>query len=478
MNMMNAGEPSPIGSAVSAQATEIAPAPSTGETPRELKVLIIDDEREVRDTLSMAVRMLGCRVDCAETMEAALARVRVDCYDLAFCDLMLGEANGIDLVPKLLAANPNLQIIVVTGFATFETAVKAVKAGAVNYLAKPFDTQQIKQIVEQALEDHRLALACIAIERGAQKGLEGVVLSSRSMAMQNVSLVISRAAQADVPVLLRGESGTGKGMLARALHAQSARAGEPFVTVNCPSLTDELLTSELFGHVRGSFTGAVKDQPGKVETADGGTLFLDELGDLSNTVQAKLLRFLQEHKYERLGDTTTRLADVRIVAATNRDLETQVKEGRFREDLLYRLNVVEVILPPLTQRREDIIDLSRHFLGIFAAAAKRPTMELSQGTQQLLTSYAWPGNIRELRNELQRISVLWPSRLIEPEAFSPRVFQHANQGPQLVELHSLADIEGEHIRKVLTKTNSFEEAATILGIEPSTLWRKRRKLGL
>jgi NtrC-family two-component system response regulator AlgB len=457
------------------------PAPVRPETPaaaRTLKVLIIDDEREMRDALSMPVRMLGCRVDAAETFDSALARVRADNYDLAFCDLMLGDGNGIELVPKLLAANPNLQIIVVTGFATFETAVKAVKAGAANYLQKPIDPGQIRQIVEQALEDLRLAQSYIDIERGAKKGLEGIVLTSRSPAMQNACSIIARAATADVPVLLRGESGTGKGMLARALHSQSERAGEPFVTVNCPALTDELLTSELFGHVKGAFTGAVKDQPGKVEAADGGTLFLDELGDLSPTVQAKLLRFLQEHKYERLGETTTRLADVRIVAATNRDLEAQVKEGRFREDLLYRLNVVEVVLPPLRERREDIVDLSRHFLAIFANAANRPTPELSPAAQQVLSGYGWPGNIRELRNELQRVSVLWPSRTIEPEAFSARVFQHGNQGPQLGEKHSLADIESEHIRKVLSKTNSFEEASAILGIEPSTLWRKRRKLGL
>ena len=469
----------PIASITSHEALAVPGTVSTAAARSEpLRVLVIDDEREMRDALAMPVRLLGCRVDTAETIDAALARVRAGSYDLAFCDLMLGDGSGLDLVPKLLAANPNLQIVVVTGFATFETAVRAVKAGASNYLQKPIDATQLRQIVEQAAEDLRLAQSYIDIERGARKGLEGIVLTSRSPAMQNACGVIARAATADVPVLLRGESGTGKGMLARALHSQSARSAEPFVTVNCPALTDELLTSELFGHVKGAFTGAVRDQVGKVEVADGGSLFLDELGDLSPTIQAKLLRFLQEHKYERLGETTTRLADVRIIAATNRDLDAQVKEGRFREDLLYRLNVVEVALPPLRDRREDIVDLSRHFLTIFAAAANRAVPELSPAAQQVLVSYSWPGNIRELRNELQRISVLWTSRTIEPEAFSQRVFQHTNQGPQLGEKHSLADIESEHIRKVLSKTNSFEEAAAILGIEPSTLWRKRRKLGL
>jgi NtrC-family two-component system response regulator AlgB len=469
-----AGDPQPA----MAEPAPGAPGPWAPATPRPFKVLVIDDEREMRDALSISVRMLGCKVDAAETSDAALARVRVDSYALAFCDLMLGDGNGIDLVPKLLALNPNLQIIVVTGFATFETAVKAVKAGASDYLQKPFDPAQIRRIVEQAIDDHRQAEAFIHVERHAQKGLDGMVWSSRSPTMQAACSIISRAAQAAVPVLLRGESGTGKGMFARALHAQSARAEQPFITVNCPALTDELLTSELFGHAKGSFTGAVKDQVGKVEVADGGTLFLDELGELSLGVQAKLLRFLQEHRYERLGDTVTRQADVRIVAATNRDLAVQVREGRFREDLLYRLNVVELALPPLRERREDILEIARRFLAIVAAAANRPVQELSATAQALLLSYSWPGNIRELRNELQRISVLWPSRVIEPEAFSPRIFQHDRQGPQLGEKHSLADIEHEHIRKVLAKSNSFEEAATILGIEPSTLWRKRRKLGL
>ena len=439
---------------------------------------MIDDEREVREALSVSVRLLGGRADTAETAEAALARVRVDSYSLVFCDLMLGDGNGIELVPKLLALNPNLQIVVLTGFATFATAVKAVKAGASDYLQKPFDPVQIRRLIESAIDDHRQAEAFIHLERNSRQGLDGMVWNSRSPTMQAACAVIARAATAKVPVLLRGESGTGKGMFAHALHAQSTRAGRPFVTVNCPALTDELLTSDLFGHIKGSFTGAIKDQVGKVEHADGGTLFLDELGELSLGVQAKLLRFLQEHRYERLGDSATRQADVRIVAATNRDLTVQVREGRFREDLLYRLNVVELALPPLRERREDILEIARHFLAIFAAAANRPVQELSPGAQALLLSYAWPGNIRELRNELQRISVLWPSRVIEPESFSQRVFQHDRRGPQLGERHSLADIEHEHIRMVLAKSNSFEEAAAILGIEPSTLWRKRRKLGL
>jgi NtrC-family two-component system response regulator AlgB len=442
------------------------------------RVLVVDDERSDRENLSSTLRLLGCRVDTAENHEGALGSVRGEPYDLAFIDLMLGADSGVDLVPALLAANPNLQVIVVTAFGSIDSAIQAVKAGASEYIQKPIEPQRVQALVERVGEERRLAASMSAYERASGSGGESLILSSHTPSMQAALAIVQRAANSEVPVLLRGESGTGKGALAEALHRQSERAKKPFVTVNCPTLTDELLSSELFGHVKGSFTGAIRDQEGKVEVADGGTLFLDELGDLSPTIQAKLLRFLQEKKYERVGDQHTRLADVRIVAATNRDLEIQVREGRFREDLLYRLNVVEITLPALRERPDDLLELARHFLGIFCHAANRPPMEFSLSAQQMIMSYGWPGNIRELRNELQRVTVLWPSRTIEPDAFSVRVHGHINGGPRIGGEHSLADIENEHIRQVLAKSDTFEEASRILCIEPSTLWRKRRKLGL
>ncbi len=454
------------------------PISTVPSATRQQRALVVDDERPDRDGLSAALRMLGCRVDAAENREGALGRARGEPYDLAFIDLMLGDESGVDLVPALLAANPNLHVVVITAFGSIETAVQAVKAGATEYVQKPIDPLRIRAIVERSAEERRLAASMSAFERSGSGRGESLILSSRTPAMQAALGVVQRAANSEVPVLLRGETGTGKGALAEALHRQSERAKEPFVTVNCPSLTDELLSSELFGHVKGSFTGAIRDQPGKVEVADGGTLFLDELGDLSPTIQAKLLRFLQEKKYERVGDQHTRLADVRIVAATNRDLEIQVREGRFREDLLYRLNVIEITLPSLRDRPDDLLDLARHFLAMFCHAAERPAMELSPVAQQLLLGHPWPGNIRELRNEIQRVTVLWPSRMVEPEAFSVRVCGQALAGPRIGGVHSLADIENEHIRQVLAKADTFEEAAQTLGIEPSTLWRKRRRLGL
>jgi NtrC-family two-component system response regulator AlgB len=259
------------------------------------------------------------------------------------------------------------------------------------------------------------------------------------------------------------------------LHAQSARASGPFVVVNCPTLSEELLTSELFGHAKGAFTGAVRDQPGRVEAAEGGTLFLDEIGEISPGLQAKLLRFLQEKQFERLGENKTRHADVRVVAVTNRNLEADVQNGRFREDLLYRLNVVEVHLPPLRERPEDIVRLAHRFLTFFARAARRTIPELSKAAGQALLAYSWPGNIRELRNAIERAVILWSAQVIEPQAFPERIAAHATAGPYLGGDFTLEAIEREHIMRVVTRIPTLEEAARILDVDSSTLWRKRKK---
>jgi NtrC-family two-component system response regulator AlgB len=271
-------------------------------------------------------------------------------------------------------------------------------------------------------------------------------------------------------------------MFARALHDASARKQGPFVVVNCPTLSEELLASELFGHTRGAFTGAVREQRGRVEAAHGGTLFLDEIGELSPGLQAKLLRFLQDKEYERVGDTRTRRVDVHVLAASNRDLDADVKAGRFREDLLFRLNVVEITVPPLRERVEDIIPLARHFLSFFARIAnfariaKRPTPDLSEGAKAALLAYPWPGNVRELRNAIERALILWPSEVLEREALPERIACTAPSGPLVGGDFKLDQIEREHILRVMGRARTLEEAATILGIDGSTLWRKRKKL--
>jgi len=356
-----------------------------------------------------------------------------------------------------------------------DTAVEAIKRGAKDYLPKPFTPAQIRHVVEQLIEQRQLTRRILDLENRLQEAVPEVDLETDSPKMRTVLEVILRAAKSEATVLSRGESGTGKGVLARLLHAQSLRTSGPFVVVNCPTLSEDLLASELFGHAKGAFTGAVRDQPGRVEMAQGGTLFLDEIGEVSPGLQAKLLRFLQDKQFERIGENKTRHADVRVVAASNRDLETDVKIGRFREDLLYRLNVIEVHIPPLRERPEDILRLARQFLEFFARAARRSTPELSRAAEQALLAYSWPGNVRELRNAIERAVILWPAQVIEPHAFPERIAAHVVSGPQLGGDFTLEAIEREHILRVLARTATLEEAAQILGIDSSTLWRKRKK---
>jgi NtrC-family two-component system response regulator AlgB len=368
-----------------------------------------------------------------------------------------------------------MAVVVITAYATIDTAVEAIRRGAADYLPKPFTPEQIRHAATRVAERRRMALRLADLEQQLKDSLPDVELDSASPAMRAALDMLPPVAASDAAVLLRGENGTGKGVFARLLHARGARRERPFVVVNCPTLSSELLASELFGHARGAFTDAVRDQPGRVEAADGGTLFLDEIGELSPALQAKLLRFLQDKQFERIGEQTTRTADVRIIAATNRDLEADVREGRFREDLLYRLNVVEIRLPPLRERPEDIVRLAERFLTFFARAARRPVPQLSPAACEVLRAYPWPGNVRELRNAIERALILWPAAVIEPGAFPERIAAQPSSAPQLGGDFTLEAIERQHILRVIARTPTLEDAARILGIDASTLWRKRKK---
>ncbi|MBI3799093.1 MAG: sigma-54-dependent Fis family transcriptional regulator [Deltaproteobacteria bacterium] len=452
-------------------ATPAIPPPQT----KAWEVLVIDDEKNIRATLAMCLEGMGCKVTAVASAEAAIAALSRQAFDLAFLDLRLGETNGLDVLPQLLTESPDLTVVVITAYATFDTAVEAIKRGAKDYLPKPFTPAQIRHAVEQLAKQRELVHRVLDLEGQLRQAVPEVDLDTGSPKMRAVLDVVMRAAQSEATVLFRGESGTGKGVLARLLHAQSARASGPFVVVNCPTLSEDLLASELFGHARGAFTGAVRDQAGRVEMAQGGTLFLDEIGEISPGLQAKLLRFLQERRFERVGENKTRHVEVRVLAATNRNLEADVQSGRFREDLLYRLNVIEVHTPPLRERPEDIVRLAHQFLEFFARATRRATPELSPAAEQALLAYAWPGNVRELRNAIERAVILWPAQVIEPQAFPERIATHAASGPQLGGDFALDTIEREHILRILARTATQEEAAQILGIDSSTLWRKRKK---
>jgi NtrC-family two-component system response regulator AlgB len=442
---------------------------------RQLAVLVVDDEKNIRQTLRVCLESLDAEVTEASSATTALEAIGRAVFDVVFLDLRLGTQSGLDLIPQLLAENPNVVVIVVTAYATVETAVEAIRRGAWDYLPKPFTPAQIRHLLEKVAVQRSLSARIADLQERLQAEAPETDLETSAPAMRSVSEVVTRAAQSDVSVLFRGESGTGKGVLSRAMHLQSVRRDRPFVTINCPTLTEELLASELFGHAKGAFTGAVRDQPGRVEVAEGGTLFLDEIGDLPASLQAKLLRFLQEKRFERVGEARTRKADVRVVAATNRDLEVDVRSGRFREDLLFRLNVIEVRVPSLRERPEDIVPMAKRFLGFFARSLGRPVATLSPAAERMLANYGWPGNVRELRNAIERAVILWPSTVIEPLAFPERIAGTKERGPYIGGRYTLDDIERAQIGAIVAQSKTMEEAASVLGIDDSTLWRKRKK---
>jgi len=452
--------------------------PDTPTTaPREhLRVLVIDDEKNIRVTLSLCLEQMGCAVTGVFSIETALSALSQHPYDLAFLDLRLGASNGLELIPKLLSTDPGLLVVVMTAYATIDTAVEAMKRGAADYLPKPFTPTQIRHVIDNCVKQRELRRRVVDLEGRLHEVAPEIDLESESPKICSVLEIARRASASDVPVLLRGESGTGKTVLARTIHSLSPRSQQPFIMVNCPTLSEELLASELFGHARGAYTGAVRDQPGRVEAAEGGTLFLDEIGEISPSLQAKLLRFLEEKQFERIGENRTRRANVRIIAATNRELEEHVRKGLFREDLLYRLNVIDLTLPPLRERPEDILRLARHFLQFFSKAARRRPPELSKAAEQALLAYVWPGNIREIRNTIERAVILWPAQIVEPEAFPSNVAARSqSEVPELGGNYSVDVIEREHIMRVIARTATLDDAAAILGIDASTLWRKRKR---
>ena len=374
---------------------------------------------------------------------------------------------------------PGLHVVVVTAYATIETAVEAMRRGAFDYLPKPFTPDQLRIVLDRIAHVRRLQSHVEELEDQIRSVVPEVDLQTEEPKMLEALDMAFRTAATEATILIRGESGTGKGVLARAIHARSQRAGGPFVTVHCPSLSAELLESELFGHVEGAFTGAVRDTIGKVAAAEGGTVFLDEIGDLPLALQPKLLRLLQERCYERVGETQTRASNVRILAATNRDLEAAIAAGRFREDLFYRLNVIDVVVPPLRERAADILPLAEHLLQFFARENGKHIAGFGEPVRQAICNYSWPGNVRELRNAVERAVILATEALISPANLPAQIIRDTPRAAASTpDALTLEQLEAEHIRRVLAVAETIEEAAAKLGIDPSTLYRKRKKYNI
>jgi NtrC-family two-component system response regulator AlgB len=443
-----------------------------------MNLLIIDDEPSLRRTLHTALESMGHAVSESGAGPAALDLIGSRRFDLALLDLRLGRASGLDLLPELLRAGTGLGVVVMTAFATIDTAVEAMRRGAFDYLPKPFTPDQLRVVLDRWRLVAGLRSEVAALRDQVREAVPEADLETAEPAVQAAYDIAFKVAATEATILIRGESGTGKGVLARAVHGRSPRAGRPFVTVHCPSLSAELLESDLFGHAKGSFTGAFAETEGKVAAAEGGTMFLDEVGDLPPAVQPKLLRFIQDKAYERVGETRTRSGDVRLIAATNRDLQAEVAAGRFREDLYYRINVIEVTLPPLRERRRDVGPLADRLLSFFARQASRIVTGYTPEAKAALERHAWPGNLRELRNAVERAVILAAGPEVGlsdlPAQFGARPTVKVEVGGTA----TLDELEAEHIRRTLAAAPTLDDAAKALGIDPSTLYRKRKRYGL
>jgi NtrC-family two-component system response regulator AlgB len=447
--------------------------------------LVIDDDKTFRDATCYLIENEGHFAQPASSSEAALANLKENDFDVILLDVLLGPESGLDLLPQILRAHPNLPVIVFTAQGTVNTAVEAMRRGALDFLEKPFTREQFHRVVARVQRFNQMSQSIERLEREVketQAQNPELLLDFATPRMKDIMEVLAKAATTPASILLLGESGTGKSALARVVHQQSHLADKPLVTVSCPSLSKELLESELFGHTKGAFTGAIKDRWGKVKAASGGTLFLDEIGDLPMEIQPKLLRLLQEKEYERLGENITRQAELRIIAATNRDLKKRMAEGAFREDLFFRLNVIAVEVPPLRNRPGDLARLAEHYLHHFAGQCGRKAAAFSSEALARINAYAWPGNLRELRNAIERAVILSKQDRIEAADFP---LDGATAGPekgevppQPGELISLEKLEECHIRKVLERTGSVAETARVLEIDQATIYRKRKKMGL
>ncbi len=453
----------------------------------QAKLFVVDDDEAARTLLAEALAKEGYEVEAFASGQAAVERGRQAQPDVVLTDIRMEQGDGFLVLKEFKRFSPDTSIVLLTAFGSLEGAIEAIKQGAYDYLAKPFKRDDIRLVVQRSLEHCRLVRENARFRDEARAREPWSHLVGSSPAMLEVYKLVARVSDGRSTVLIEGESGTGKELIARAVHLNSPRRDKPFIPVNCGALPDHLLESEMFGYEKGAFTGAVGSKGGLFEAANGGTLFLDEIGDLGQALQVKLLRVMQEHEVRRVGSTSSVKVDVRIIAATNRDLAAQVKDGKFRDDLYYRLNVVRIALPSLAERREDIPMLAHHFLQKYAKQATHVRGFMPE-TMALLRRYHWPGNVRELENAVERAVSLSQGPLLLPDDLpesiraepDPSMVHKGSDGdPDPEALLTLDEVEKRHLSRVLKETRGNKvKAAKILGIDRRTLYRMAERFGL
>lgn len=442
------------------------------------RILVVDDEANARTALAELLREEGYAVETAADGFKAFAKFEETQPDLILTDLKMPGMDGIELLHKVRQAEPNFEVVVMTAFGAVESAIQAMRAGATDYLTKPLNLEELLIVLERALERRKLRSDAGEMRQRLAERYSFENIIGASPPMQELFKIIAQVASSRASILLSGESGTGKELVAAAIHQRSPRAARPFVRVHCAALAETLLESELFGHERGSFTGADRRREGRFERASGGTLFLDEIGEIPQSTQVKLLRVLQEREFERVGGDQTIQTDVRVIAATNRDLKRQVELGNFREDLFYRLNVINLNLPPLRERPSDIPALAGHFLSKYASENGRGKMTLSDSALERLSHYPWPGNVRELENALERAVVLAEGATIETAHLPAEVKATQSSHGIRIPGSTLADIERYAILETLSaEGGSTSKAASKLGISPRKIQYKLHQYG-
>ncbi len=444
------------------------------------KILIVDDEKSIRDSLAQVLKYEGYAVREARDGKEAIALAMEEQLDAVLLDIKMPGMDGIEVLKRIKEIDSDMPVIMISAHGTVATAVETFKLGAFDFVEKPFDRDKVLILVRNATAGKRLANEKASLEKTLTKGLK---LVGESTAIRDLVATIARVGPTEAKVLITGENGVGKGIVARAIHKESKRADARFVEVSCAAIPDDLIESELFGYEKGAFTGATARKPGRFDMADGGTIFLDEIGDMSPRVQAKILRMLEEGEFERVGGTETLKADVRLIAATNKDLKAMIRDGKFREDLYYRLNVVVIDVPPLRARRDDIPVLARYFLGVYCEMYGLKPKVLADPVVETLKEYSWPGNVRELRNIIERMVITSRGDMLGADDLPPLVDAVAGQSPELVGGETYDDFrqisEKIFFEKRLRANNwNISKTAQELGMQRSNLYKKMQKLGI